>query len=249
MKYGKTPGFILRSVCAEDLLKKYIGDKKKRFIEIGSGTGDFLEILLRYNYSGLAVDFSSEAIEYLKRRFKDYKNSLKIIKKDFFLINEKVDIIIMFEVIEHIKDDTKALKKICSLLNYGGFLLLSTPSKMKNWSYFDIINGHYRRYEKQELIQKIKEAGFSIVEIYSYGWPLLNNLLFVNKFISKIRFGKIKNNDKKYLTKKSGVSNHKIFYFLKFLINKYVLAPFILLQNISCKNDRGTGYIVLAKKK
>ena len=37
-----------------------------------------------------------------------------------------------------------------------GLLILYVPASMKAWSQMDIDAGHYRRYEKKEIINKLE---------------------------------------------------------------------------------------------
>ncbi len=250
MRYGLTPGFILRKETALKLVKDYLFQKKYYFIEIGSGSGNFLKELILKDYAGVGVDFSKEAVQYLKVKFKKYKK-IKIIQKDFFHITGKFDLLITFEVIEHIKNDLNGFKKFNNLLKKNGYLLLSTPSLRKRWSYFDIVNGHYRRYEKQELKNKLINNGFKIISICSYGFPLLNLLFIFNKIQAKRIYKKLQKKgriEKSKLTKQSGISGRKIYFILNIIINKWTLAPFNFIQRLFYHYDLGTGYVVLAQK-
>jgi hypothetical protein len=54
------------------------------------------------------------------------------------------------------------------LLKKDGKLLLLVPAKKKAYTQLDKELGHYRRYEKQEIIDKLEQAGFSIDTVYFF---------------------------------------------------------------------------------
>jgi SAM-dependent methyltransferase len=105
-------------------------------------------------------------------------------EKDF-QPQENIDLVIALEVLEHIKDDVRALRRWKSWLNAGGHLLISVPARMKHWDDNDIFSEHVRRYEKKEIYRKLNEAGFEVVTFYSYGFPLYNALKKVGNIIMK----------------------------------------------------------------
>ena len=45
---------------------------------------------------------------------------------------------------------------------------------MWHWRPNDRLAGHVRRYEKTELAQRLSNAGFRLVQFWSYGFPILN---------------------------------------------------------------------------
>jgi hypothetical protein len=81
--------------------------------------------------------------------------------------------VICGEVLEHIEDDAAALQRIWELLSSNGQLLLSVPHRRDYWGPEDVWAGHQRRYEKDELHRKLEAAGFSIVEMMTWGYPIV----------------------------------------------------------------------------
>jgi len=67
-------------------------------------------------------------------------------------------------VLEHIEDDVAILKRLHRLLKPGGILAVYVPAFMQLYSPIDASVGHYRRYGKQELLNKLGQAQFTIVE-------------------------------------------------------------------------------------
>lgn len=70
------------------------------------------------------------------------------------------DGVTMFDVLEHIKDDVRALQVVNQKLKPGGRIVLSAPAYMWLWGQQDVVNQHCRRYTKGELREKLQAADF-----------------------------------------------------------------------------------------
>ena len=80
-------------------------------------------------------------------------------------VTKKFDLIYSSNVLEHIEDDQLALKKINSKLNEDGALVIYVPAFQILYSGLDEHIGHYRRYAKRDLINKLEKAGFDIAGV------------------------------------------------------------------------------------
>jgi len=74
----------------------------------------------------------------------------------------KLHLVGLFDVLEHLPDDEQVLRDLNRFLLPGGFLLLTVPAHMSLWSYFDVAACHCRRYQLQELRQKLLDTGYEI---------------------------------------------------------------------------------------
>ena len=86
--------------------------------------------------------------------------------------DELFDLVVAFEVIEHIEDDAGALAGWASHLRPGGWLLLSTPAWQKRFGPADEMVGHFRRYDPPVLRSRLAGAGLTDVELVHFGAPL-----------------------------------------------------------------------------
>jgi SAM-dependent methyltransferase len=68
----------------------------------------------------------------------------------------------MFDVLEHIGDDTGALANMHRVLAPGGRLYIAVPAYRLLWSDDDVSAGHFRRYTLHVLAKKLQEAGFAV---------------------------------------------------------------------------------------
>ncbi len=237
-----TPAYKIRKRIILDYLKKK-DVKLKNFLEIGIGGGNLIADLKKISKKGSGVDISDEAIEAVKN-LADKK--IQINKKNFLEMDEhsKYDLIIGLELIEHLNDDGLALEKINQLLMKDGLLIISVPAHQKKWSIIDEWAGHYRRYEKKEIIKILQEKNFEIKKIYNYGFPLLNILWWGRKKIIKTK------SIKKTLeenTKRSG-TDRRLEKKFKFFFNGFFILPFYILQKVFTNYDFSPAYLIVAKK-
>ena len=66
---------------------------------------------------------------------------------------------------EHIKDDTEALGLIAGKMKDNSKIAIYVPAFPILFSGLDYKVGHFRRYTKKELKEKVSASGFSIVQI------------------------------------------------------------------------------------
>jgi SAM-dependent methyltransferase len=70
--------------------------------------------------------------------------------------------IFALNVIEHIEDDSGAIREIRRKLKPGGILLIYVPAFACLWTGLDEKLGHYRRYTKTSLRRLVEQEGFAI---------------------------------------------------------------------------------------
>jgi SAM-dependent methyltransferase len=92
------------------------------------------------------------------------------------------DLVLMLDVLEHIEDDTVALGSLWHLLKPGGRAILTVPALRTLWSVHDVINHHYRRYDKTGLQRLLEASGFAVRNLqYFFTWPL--GLMYLRKLL------------------------------------------------------------------
>ena len=156
------------SWIAENFIKKL----KSPVIEVGSGTGN-ISIYFSQQKELFLTDKDPGLITHLKNKFKRKNikiNTLDISKEILRTLQGHFKSAIAINVLEHIKDDGKAFRNLNRLLVQGGRLFILVPAKKFAYTGLDKALGHYRRYEKEELIEKIKSAGFTIEKTYFFNF-------------------------------------------------------------------------------
>lgn len=130
-------------------LKQFVPNKAGiRILEIGCGRGlsSFLisKAFPKANITG--TDISPRFIKFAKknyhRRNLDYKamSAIKISEA-----NDSVDVVCLFDVIEHIADVEGFLEEVGRILKKGGWILISSPNSLNLWvPYRDLIRWRIR---------------------------------------------------------------------------------------------------------
>lgn len=108
--------------------KMFKSGKPKLLVDIGCGTGIFLEYLHKDFKTGIGIDNCREMIEFAKKRHKRRNIKYIIGKGDALpLADSSADFILSMGVLENIKDKKKHINDSLRVLKNGGILFLTTP--------------------------------------------------------------------------------------------------------------------------
>jgi SAM-dependent methyltransferase len=73
------------------------------------------------------------------------------------------------DIVEHVDDEDGALAELARVAAPGATLLLAVPLHPAQWTSFDDLVGHRRRYEPERLVAKLGEHGFAVERSAVYG--------------------------------------------------------------------------------
>lgn len=153
--------------------------KKSRILDIGCSSGELIKELKKKGYKKVTgIDISEQAIKECQR--KKIRN-IYLMNAEKITLKKRFDIIIASDVLEHIKNDEKAIKEWEKKLTKKGKIICFVPAFKQLWSRLDEENKHHKRYTLKELTKKFKKQGFKINK-KSY-W---NCSLFIPSLITKI---------------------------------------------------------------
>jgi len=205
-----TPARYQKNKLIKRIFKEYPFLKKKYFLDI-CGAGEILNFLDKFKMNGEGVDLSKDACEIAEKRVSE---RIKVKQGDFMeLKNKKYGLIIMVDILEHIKDDDAFVKKANELLEDEGYYLINVPAKMKLYGNQDTYFGHYRRYEKDEMSKLLERNEFEIIKFWSYGFASFS------KIFSFLMKGKVKD-EKKENTLQSGIKTPKFMIYIYILLQE-----------------------------
>jgi predicted SAM-dependent methyltransferase len=96
--------------------------------------------------------------------------------------NNALDLIVAFEVVEHLKEPDMALREFHRVLKSGGFLLLTTPTPKSPTANYP---GHVSIRSRKDWVKALESVGF-VTKIVTYKYPvhifplkILNHLMEV----------------------------------------------------------------------
>lgn len=229
------------------------GDTDPRALEVGCGSGSLLSDLAALGYSCEAVESSPAALElatYVNRGLPQ----VRIHPEPQPGWEQNFDLLMAFEVLEHIEDDAGALAQWRSWIRPGGRILLSVPARMSRWSASDLWVGHYRRYERAGLLDLLERVGFGIEHHECYGFPLSNATERVRSWVDGRRMRRAGSaaGTLESRTARSGVErslDSRIYPFQASWPGIQAFRALCWLQERVLDRELGTGYLVLAVRR
>lgn len=257
--YEENSGYGIRNVIwpkiSRGYHKKFLElyknfSKNTKILDLGCGTGEFINELQKRGCQVWGVDFDKEAIKIAKEHF-GLENVFSISFKDFFQKRDlpKFDIICFFEVIEHLDNPLKFIQNVKNLLRSNGKIVLSTPCRERmllNLNSWDFPLRHFTRWDKEAISNLFQRYNFDISYI---------NYLEQFKILSESVDGKFRTG---LVNKSLGLSGNKkrflifpkIIYFLgclKHLLIGKVPASFLWVIGKIFKYNNGIMLIELKK--
>jgi SAM-dependent methyltransferase len=245
------PRYLLRRHRVLELLDPLA---RGRLLEIGCGAGALLHDLSRMGFLAEAVEISpaAQCLAWYINRDNPHVTIHHAIQNNW---DKKFDYVLAFEVLEHIKDDIGALKQWSCWLKPGGYLLLSVPAHPKRWNATDEWAGHLRRYERAGLREILEQAGFIIVHMEVYGFPLAAILepiraQYHGKQLKRNVLGR-SGGDQHPFTERSGVDRaleKRLYPLQAHWVGTKIMQLFCALQGIFSNTEWGNGLLALCTK-
>ena len=240
------PRYLFRR---SELLRRIKGGST--FLEVGAGDLTLTTELLKKFATGTAMELTDEIVEIHRKMPPVLSERLTCLVGDVFssTLPSGVDVVVSCEVMEHIDEDLEFLRRLHSALRPGGQILVSVPARAKYWTNHDDFVGHLRRYEKDELVELFREAGFVNVEVVSYGFPFVNFLRLPRSMLAASQQSSRTNWS---AADRTVESNHRQIPErlssspLRFLTRPLLVAPLALLTRPFNRFDRSDGYVVTA---
>lgn len=153
-----------------------------RILEVGCGTGGNLAMLSRFGEVS-AVEMDANAREIASEKTANrYDIRAGCCPDAIPFQDQRFDLICMFDVLEHIDQDTETLIAIKRLLAKNGRILITVPAYQWLWSDHDEFLHHKRRYSAPRLRQTVIAAGLRPVKM-SY----FNTFLFPIAAIMRLK--------------------------------------------------------------
>jgi SAM-dependent methyltransferase len=158
-------------------------------LEIGSGIGNFAkwakEAASEYHVS----DADTKLVQ---RLAPDFPVAFQWDLYQPFPRSDFYDTIIILNVIEHLEDDSAAIRHIHERLVPGGNLIVMVPAMSFLYGSLDKAFGHFRRYTKNSMKSVVLDASFKILKneyvnvIGMAGWFLYGRILKTKQLPQKL---------------------------------------------------------------
>jgi SAM-dependent methyltransferase len=141
-------------------------------LDVGCGSGENLAALAgtmpHLTLSG--ADVSPEALALAGKRARGVRLHQLDVQSE--KLNEQFDLVISIQVVEHLRDDTAALRNMAAMATR--WVLVTTMRGTMRKSEPAI--GHLRNYSDNELCNKAALAGLEVVDLFGWGFPFYSPL-------------------------------------------------------------------------
>jgi SAM-dependent methyltransferase len=151
-----------RAILAQEVRR--LGEPGKA-LDIGAAGGGNTRVLRQCGWQALAVDYNETGVEIARERGLD---AIRADARNLPLESKKYDLVVAFDVLEHIEEDHLAAAEIARVLRPGATALIAVPCDMALWSVHDEAGGHYRRYTRRTLSELVTGSGLVIDSLWSW---------------------------------------------------------------------------------
>ena len=224
-----------------------------RLLEVGPGAGMILVEAARKGFQCTGLELSSEARAMASAVISQSGESIPVLGEADASWRASFDALLSFDVLEHIEHDREALEQWREWLVPGGTLLLSVPAHMRMWTAGDEWAGHFRRYERNSLVQLLRETGYQVELFECYGFPLTNlsERLSARTYAKRIHNSGTAHENRQRNNDRSGIDRGphlRIYPIMASLPGKLALRTFCGIQHCFIGTDLGSGYLVKARR-
>ena len=224
------------------LVKKLI-TKKMRLLEIGCSAGMFLFHIKKYVKEIIGIDYDLKSAYFASRKCQCPIFNVDI--EDTNLKKKSIDIVCMFQLLEHVKDPYTFIARVKKYLKDDGIIYIEVPNlcdilingyNLINHRNFYFHSAHLWYFSEKSLRILLKKLGFIGQIIYTQDYNILNHMHWISVDTPqrdciaglsspKLLFNKDFDADKK----------EKLNKFIQKMDSKYknILAEFKMTSNIS----------------
>ena len=172
-----------------NLINKSTNQQKGTILDIGCGTGYFLQACKEngWKIEGMEPDSTARTLA--------EKNTGQTIHKDLLSINEegKYDLITLWHVLEHVHKLNESIQHIHKLLKPNGVLIIAVPNCLSYdsityndyWAAYDVPR-HLYHFTQSDMDKLLNKHKFSRTETK----PMIFDSFYVSMLSDKYKYGK-----------------------------------------------------------
>lgn len=136
-----------------------------RAIDVGAAGGGNTRVLLERGWQAAALEYGAEGAEVAAER------GIPVLRADATRLpvaNGALDLVVAFDVLEHLVDHDACVAEVHRSLRPGGTFLVAVPADPRLWSAHDEAVDHVRRYTRTTLRDVLERGGFTLDSMRSW---------------------------------------------------------------------------------
>lgn len=231
-----TPPLSLHAWLRYDATLRLVPPGVRRVLEIGAGIGSFGALLAeRYLYVGLEPD--RDSFEIAAARL-GHRGVVLNESAESYSADEPFDLVCAFEVLEHVEDDSRTLAGWLRFVRPGGHALVSVPFDRGRFGAWDRKAGHYRRYDRGDIVEVLERAGVGSIATIVYGFPLGRAMEMGRNLVARF------DSDTRTMDERTASSGRQLQPpWWAAAATRVAAAPFRLAQRPFSQSSLGTGIV------
>lgn len=231
--------FLHRNHCILGVLERF--PPEGPILDLGGGNGFVSAAIQRAGYTAVLLEPGATGCANAKKRGVSPIICGNI--EDLHLGQNLLPAIGLFDVLEHIEEDTRFLSLLAQKLRATGRLYVTVPAFPWLWSKEDEVSGHKRRYSLRRASKVLREAGFDIEYATYMFFPLPPGILLYRVFrIGNARFDERSRGAHKWQLEHRGLHSG-----LKSVIERLLAMERIAIRK-QIKVPFGSSCLIVARK-
>ena len=188
--HPKTYEYRLREIASPkiDFVKPYVKTKRRRWLDVGSGSGDIVVSARRHGFDAHGIEISETSVRFAKKVFGVELHQQTLDEFSQAQPDGSWDIVSFFGVLEHIPDPKKQVLLAKRLLSKNGLLVIEVPSADSISALSDFLYGdqvvrhmyppfHIMAFTRKSLLRFASNAGFKPEALWYFGLDFYNMLV------------------------------------------------------------------------
>ncbi|MEC3906274.1 class I SAM-dependent methyltransferase [Tamlana sp. 2201CG12-4] len=186
--YHVVRGIALKSKL--NLINSFQGEEKK-LLDVGCGTGDFLQTAQNNNWKVFGIEPNEQA-----RKIANTKtnNSVFEIEELLKFEDHSFDVITLWHVLEHLPDLENHIKVFRKLLKPNGFLIIAVPNYKSYdakyykqfWAAYDVPR-HFWHFNQESILKLTRKYRLELKKVK----PMWFDAFYVSMLSEKYKTGKM----------------------------------------------------------
>jgi len=171
--------------------------KDKKIIEIGTGCGEFLDIMNKTDIKAYGLEHLDESVnKCLEKKLKVYKGFIE--DENYKIENAPYDAFFIMNFLEHIPNPNEFLQGISNNVKDNAIGLIEVPNVdmiLEKLMFSEFISDHLMYFTRDTLKFLFEKNGFEVIEVeavwYDYVISMIvkkKNKLELNKFNTQLEF-------------------------------------------------------------